>query len=67
MSACGSNWRDDYLAPQRVANSIHAFLFMTLYMVGFSFIKKAIPLAVPFSWDETFMQWDQILHFGRHP
>jgi hypothetical protein len=40
---------------------------MTLYMVGFSFIKKAIPLAVPFSWDETFMHWDQALHFGRQP
>ena len=69
-SALGGLWikiRDDYLSPQRVSNSIHAFLFMTLYMVGFSFIKKAIPLAVPFSWDETFMQWDQVLHFGRHP
>ncbi|MDP1701142.1 MAG: phosphatase PAP2 family protein [Aestuariivirga sp.] len=69
-SAVGGLWikiRDDYLSPQRVSNSIHAFLFMTLYMVGFSFIKKAIPLAVPFSWDETFMRWDQVLHFGRHP
>ncbi len=69
-SALAGLWfklRDDYLSPQRVANSIHAFLFMTLYMVGFSFIKKAIPLAVPFSWDETFMQWDQVLHFGRQP
>jgi hypothetical protein len=58
---------DDYLAPQRISNSIHAFLFMSLYMLGFAFIKKAIPLAVPFSWDITFMQWDQVLHFGRHP
>lgn len=69
-SALGGLWRklnDDYLSPRRVANSLHAFLFMTLYMVGFSFIKKAIPLAVPFAWDETFMQWDQLLHFGRQP
>ncbi len=45
-SALGGLWlkiRDDYLSPQRLSNSIHAFLFMTLYMVGFSFIKKAIP------------------------
>ena len=58
---------DDYLAPQRVSNAIHSFLFMSLYMLGFAFIKKAIPLAVPFSWDITFMQWDQVMHFGRHP
>ena len=45
-SALGGLWlkiRDDYLAPQRLSNSIHAFLFMSLYMLGFAFIKKAIP------------------------
>ena len=69
-SALGGLWlkiSDDYLAPQRVSNAIHAFLFMSVFMLGFAFIKKAIPLAAPFSWDVTFMQWDQVLHFGRHP
>ena len=69
-SALAGLWfkmRDDYLSPQRIANSVHAFLFMTLYMIGFSFIKKAIPLAHPFAWDQTLMQWDQLLHFGRQP
>ena len=59
--------RDDYFAPQRVSNAIHAVIFMTLYMVGYTFIKKAIPTAHPFAWDQTFMQWDQALHFGTHP
>ena len=36
-------------------------------MVGYTFIKKAIPSAQPFSWDQTFMLWDKALHFGHHP
>src|SRR5260221_11155735 len=35
-------------------------------MVGYTFIKKAIPLAVPFQWDTTFMVWDKALHGGVH-
>ena len=69
-SALAALWfkmRDDYLAPQRVSNAVHAFLFMSLYMVGYTFIKRAIPLAVPFAWDETFMAWDKAIHFGKHP
>lgn len=59
--------RDDYLAPQRVSNGLHAAIFMTLYMVGYTFIKKAIPTANPFDWDPSFMAWDKALHFGTHP
>jgi hypothetical protein len=59
--------RDDYFAPLRVSNALHAAIFMTLYMVGYTFIKKAIPSAHPFSWDPSFMQWDKALHFGTHP
>ncbi len=59
--------RDDYLAPQRVANAFHAFLFMSTYMVGYTFIKKAIPTAHPFSWDGDFARWDQMVHLGWHP
>lgn len=66
-AALGVKLRDDYLAPTRIANAVHAVFFMTLYMVGYTFIKRAIPLAVPFSWDETFMHWDKIVHGGVHP
>ena len=59
--------RDDYLAPQRVSNALHAALFMTLYMVGYLFIKKAIPTAHPFAWDPAFMEWDKLVHGGVHP
>ncbi|MBI2718030.1 MAG: phosphatase PAP2 family protein [Rhizobiales bacterium] len=66
-AALGRKLRDDYLAPERVSNAAHSVAFMTLYMVGYTFIKRAIPLAVPFSWDETFMQLDRTVHFGSHP
>ena len=65
--ALGAKLRDDYLAPVRISNAVHAFAFMSLYMVGYTFIKRAIPQAVPFSWDETFMAWDKAVHFGVHP
>jgi PAP2 superfamily len=67
LPALWSKLRDDYLAPRRVSNAFHAVIFMTLYMVGYTFIKKAIPTAHPFAWDQTFMQWDNALHFGTHP
>ena len=67
FAALGLKIRDDFLAPTRVANAVHAFLFMTIYMIGYNFMKRAIPLMQPFSWDETFMHWDRLVHFGRQP
>jgi hypothetical protein len=67
LPALGRKFRDDYFAPQRISNALHAVLFMTLYMVGYTFIKKAIPTANPFAWDESFMEWDKWLHGGVHP
>jgi membrane-associated phospholipid phosphatase len=58
---------DDYFSPQRVANALHACLFMTMFMAGYGSVKEAIPHVVPYSWDETFMQWDKFIHFGRQP
>lgn len=59
--------RDDYFSPIRLANGLHAVVFMSLYMVGYNFIKRAIPHAVPFQWDVTFMEWDRFLHGGVLP
>lgn len=67
LAALGLKLRDDYLTPTRLSNALHAMLFMSLYMVGYTFIKRAIPSAVPFSWDGTFMEWDLLLHGGVHP
>jgi PAP2 superfamily protein len=58
---------DDILAPSRVANTVHAFTANGVFFVGFLAIKKAIPLTYPFAWDESFMELDRALHFGRLP
>lgn len=66
-AALGAKLRDDYFTPMRISNGLHAVVFMTIYMVGYTFIKRAIPLAVPFQWDDTFVAMDKALHFGVHP
>lgn len=58
---------DNILAPSRVSNTVHAFLANGVFFVGFMTIKKNIPDAVPFQWDEAFMEWDRLLHFGVLP
>lgn len=59
--------RDDILAPGRIANGMHATLFMSVFMAGFVPLKTMLPDINPFSWDTAFMEWDKALHFGRHP
>ncbi len=58
---------DDILAPGRVSNTLHAFIANGVFFVGFLTIKKNIPIAVPFAWDQAFAEADRILHFGRLP
>jgi len=58
---------DDILAPSRISNTVHVFIANGVFFVGFLAIKKAIPLANPFAWDESFMQLDRALHFGWLP
>ncbi len=65
--ALGQKLRDDYFAPTRISNAVHAFLFMSSYMVGYTFIKKSIATANPFAWDATFAAWDKAVHFGWQP
>ena len=67
VAALGLKLRDDYLTPIRISNALHSMVFMSAYMVGYTFIKRAIPSAVPFAWDVPFMAWDKALHFGVHP
>lgn len=58
---------DDILAPTRIANTIHAFVANGVFFVGFLTIKKNIPIAIPFAWDESFMRLDKMLHLGVLP
>jgi hypothetical protein len=67
VAALGAKLANDYLTPGRISNGLHAVLFMTAYMVGYTFIKRAIPTAHPFSWDPALKDLDQAVHFGIHP
>ncbi|MGE0212386.1 MAG: phosphatase PAP2 family protein [Parvibaculaceae bacterium] len=59
--------RDELLAPSRIANILHATLFMSVFMTGFVSLKTMLPDINPFSWDPTFTEWDRALHFGIDP
>ncbi len=67
LAALGARLGCDLFAPRRIANAIHASAFMTIFMIGYTFIKKAIPTMNPFDWDEAFMEIDRLVHFGWHP
>ena len=59
--------RDDLFSSQRLSNTIHTFLFMSIFITAFSHMKILIPFLHPFSWDWQLMRVDQIIHFGKHP
>jgi PAP2 superfamily len=58
---------EDILAPSRIANTVNAFVANGVFFIGFLAVKKAIPLTVAFSWDESFMRLDRALGFGALP
>ena len=63
--ALRSRLLDDILAPWRVSNTLHAFTANGVFFVGFLTIKKNIPIAVPFAWDQPFMETRQGSAFRR--
>ncbi len=42
-------------------------VLMGLVLMSFAQLKRLIPMIQPFSWDQSFMELDQTLHFGLHP
>ena len=53
--------------PQRMANGLPAALALVIFMYVFTMLKAYVPVINPFSWDQTFDQWDVALHFGYRP
>ena len=53
--------------PQRYANAIPVIGCMLLGFVAFADMKPLIPLMNEYSWDESFMRLDRLLHFGQDP
>ncbi len=58
---------EDMLTPGRVSNSLHAFIASGIFAVGFTTTKANIPLTIPFSWDDAFIELDRVMHFGVLP
>lgn len=55
------------LGGERLASGAVAFLTIALFTGVFTFLKDAIPLIKPFSWDPAFAGLDRWLHGGRDP
>jgi hypothetical protein len=51
----------------RPGKIVHSVVTITPLMIAFGSIKAIIPLLTPFTWDQTFDQWDRILTFGYRP
>lgn len=53
--------------PQRYANALPVIGCMLLGFIAFADMKPLIPLINPYSWDESFMRLDRLVHFGQDP
>lgn len=65
-----ATWKHAWLAffsPGRFAAFFVLFLVIPPFINTFVAVKTSIPLVQPYAWDARFMQWEQWLHFGRHP
>lgn len=63
-----ANWGvDSARQDDKFAHFIHAFIAISVMLMGFTFLKEAVPLINPFSWDVAFYEMDKTLHFGRSP
>lgn len=66
----GATWRQagsEFFGVRRLASLATILLLLPLFMNTFVAFKASIPGIHPFSWDLRFMEWDRVLHAGRHP
>ena len=59
--------RSTLLSNDRPGHVFHTIVTLTPLMVSFSVLKEDVPLIHPFDWDDTFLNWDRTLFFGRLP
>ena len=67
LSGLAQSMGASFAAEDRPGNMFHSVLTFTPLMMSFAGLKDQIPHIEPFSWDQTFMQWDRALGFGRLP
>lgn len=63
----GHDLRTRVLVPERLLAGGLVLVILPPFMSLFTSLKSLIPLVQPFSWDQTFMEWDRVLHGGLDP
>ena len=54
-------------SPARLANGIPALFIVSVLAFVFSDVQSNILTLQPDTWDQTFSEWDQYIHFGKQP
>ncbi len=60
-------YREEFLTFERLANGFLLILLLPLFFSVFTSFKIMVPRFNPFSWDQTFADWDRWLHGGVDP
>jgi hypothetical protein len=55
------------LVPEHTVCFLLILILFPFWVRAFIGFKAMIPDVQPFVWDLRFMEWDRLLHFGKHP
>lgn len=67
FKAMGKWMYDSVRENEALAGFVHSLIAVAMMLIGFSFLKTAVPLVNPFAWDTWFYELDRTLHFGMSP
>lgn len=56
-----------YVTSERFLFAAPVLILIPLFATAFTFLKFAIPVFNPYSWDAFFTRWDYLLHGGNNP
>ncbi len=60
-------FRSQFLTRPQVYGALYMLLVIPLFFAFVGLYKQLIPIMNPFSWDQTLMHWDYVLHFHHQP
>lgn len=53
--------------PRAITTALLVIVLYSAFLAMFVAFKRAIPEALPFRWDDSFMKLDRIIHLGQDP
>jgi hypothetical protein len=59
--------RNNWLTAERLLGALLVYTLVRVSTTTFSTVKGILPIVQPFSWDQTFLHWDRVLHGGLDP